>query len=77
MIIVSVGSSALSTVRLNMKQYGISLVLGAISMPITVLIRLILDDFILKFLHVHGAKVKHPALGFQVTISVNSLASLR
>lgn len=33
-----------------MTQWGISLVLGAMSMPIAVLIRLIPDEFILKFL---------------------------
>jgi P-type Ca2+ transporter type 2C len=49
-IIVSVGSSALSTVRLDMKQWGISLFLGALSLPIAVVIRLIPNDFIRKFL---------------------------
>lgn len=50
MVIVSVGSSALSTVRLDMKQWGISLFLGALSLPIAVVIRLIPNDFIRKFL---------------------------
>lgn len=46
MIIVSAGSTALSTVRLNATQWGISLLLGAISLPVAVLIRLIPDEFI-------------------------------
>lgn len=48
MIIVFVGSSALSTVRLDSMQWGISLLLGALSLPIGMLIRLIPDDFIRK-----------------------------
>jgi Ca2+-transporting ATPase len=47
-IIVFVGSSALSTVRLDSTQWGISLLLGALSLPIAMLIRLIPDDFIRK-----------------------------
>jgi len=47
-IIVFVGSSALSTVRLDSTQWGISLLLGALSLPIAVLIRLIPDDYIRK-----------------------------
>ena len=43
-----VGSSALSTVRLDSTQWGISLFLGALSLPIAMLIRLIPDDFIRK-----------------------------
>lgn len=46
MIIVSLGSSALSTVRLDLSQWGISLLLGALSLPIAMLIRLIPNDFI-------------------------------
>ena len=45
-IIVFVGSSALSTVRLDSTQWGISLLLGALSLPIAMLIRFIPDDFI-------------------------------
>lgn len=50
MLIVFVGSSALSTIRLSWAQWGISLILGAISLPIAVLIRLIPDDFIARFI---------------------------
>ena len=46
MIIVFVGSSALSTIRLDSTQWGISLLLGALSLPIAMLIRLIPVDFI-------------------------------
>lgn len=49
-IIVFVGGSALSAVRLNGTQWGISLLLGAISLPVAVLIRLIPNDFIRKFI---------------------------
>ncbi|RFU24941.1 hypothetical protein B7463_g11402, partial [Scytalidium lignicola] len=53
-IIVFAGSSALSTVRLSGTQWGISLILGAISLPVAVLIRLIPDDLIGKFVpHPH------------------------
>jgi Ca2+-transporting ATPase len=47
-MIVFIGSSALSTVRLDSTQWGISLLLGALSLPIAMLIRLIPDDFIRK-----------------------------
>lgn len=47
-IIVFLGSSALSTVRLDSTQCGISLLIGVLSLPIAVLIRLIPDDFIRK-----------------------------
>jgi Ca2+-transporting ATPase len=49
-LIVNIGSSALSTVRLDAKQWAISILLGALSLPIAVLIRLIPDDFIRRFL---------------------------
>jgi Ca2+-transporting ATPase len=49
-LIVFLGSSALSTVRLDSTQWAISLFLGALSLPIAVLIRLIPDDFIRKLL---------------------------
>lgn len=47
-MIVSFGTSALSTVSLDSTQWAISLLLGALSLPIAMLIRLIPDDFIRK-----------------------------
>jgi Ca2+-transporting ATPase len=49
-IIVAVGGRALSAVRLNGKQWGLSLILGAISLPVAVVIRLIPDEFIRKLI---------------------------
>lgn len=46
MLIIFVGGSALSTLPLNGTQWAISIIIGAISLPIAVLIRLIPDDFI-------------------------------
>jgi Ca2+-transporting ATPase len=46
LIIVKVGSSALSTVALDATEWGISLLLGAFSLPIGVLIRLTPNYFI-------------------------------
>jgi Ca2+-transporting ATPase len=49
-MIVGVGGKALSAVRLNGKQWGISLIIGAISLPVAVVIRLIPDEFIRKLI---------------------------
>jgi Ca2+-transporting ATPase len=64
-IIVSIGSSALSTVRLDMKQWAISLALGALSLPVAVLIRLIPDDFIRKLLPQSWGENQHLALDYE------------
>ncbi|RDL35880.1 uncharacterized protein BP5553_06492 [Venustampulla echinocandica] len=45
-IIIFAGSSALSTIRLDAKQWGITLIFGLISLPIGILIRLIPNEFI-------------------------------
>lgn len=45
-IIIFFGGSALSAVRLSGKQWVISLILGAISIPVGVFIRLIPDNLI-------------------------------
>lgn len=45
-MIVSVGGSAFSVVRQDLKAWGIALVLGAISIPIACLIRLVPDAFV-------------------------------
>jgi P-type Ca2+ transporter type 2C len=49
-LILFLGGSALSTMPLDAKQWGISIMLGAISLPVAVLIRLIPNDFIQKFI---------------------------
>jgi P-type Ca2+ transporter type 2C len=49
-IIIYFGGSALSTNRLNGTEWAISIIIGAISLPVAVLIRLIPDDFIRKFI---------------------------
>lgn len=49
-IIVNFGGSALSTIRLDSTQWAISILLGAFSLPIAVLIRLIPNSFIENFL---------------------------
>lgn len=50
MIIIFVGGSALSTVRLSGTQWVMSIVLGAISLPVAVLIRLIPNHFLREFI---------------------------
>ncbi|KAI4164666.1 MAG: hypothetical protein LQ342_001640 [Letrouitia transgressa] len=47
-MIVFVGGTAFSTVRLNGKQWAYCLILGLISMPVAILLRLIPDEFIRK-----------------------------
>ena len=49
-MIIFVGGSAFSVVRLNGTQWAISLVLGLISLPVAVVIRLIPDAFVAKIL---------------------------
>jgi P-type Ca2+ transporter type 2C len=49
-LIVSFGGSALSATRLSGIQWVVSLVLGAMCLPVAVLIRLIPNSFIKKFL---------------------------
>jgi len=54
-IIISVGGSALSTIRLDGTQWALSIAFGAISLPVAVLIRLIPNDFLLQFIsHTRG-----------------------
>jgi Ca2+-transporting ATPase len=52
-IIISVGGSALSTIRLDGTQWALSIAIGAISLPVAVLIRLIPNDFLLYFISHH------------------------
>ncbi|KAL2221164.1 putative calcium transporting P-type ATPase [Thermoascus aurantiacus ATCC 26904] len=49
-MIIFVGGQAFSVRRLNGPQWGYSLVLGAISVPVAVIIRLIPDEFIRKLI---------------------------
>lgn len=49
-MIIFVGGQAFSVTRLNGREWGISLVLGLISVPIAVIIRLIPDEFIRKLI---------------------------
>ena len=49
-MIIFVGGKAFSVVRLNGTQWAISIVIGLISLPIGILIRLIPDEFIARCL---------------------------
>ena len=49
-MIIFIGGRAFSVTRLNGPQWGYSLVLGALSLPVAVVIRLIPDAFVGKFL---------------------------
>jgi Ca2+-transporting ATPase len=56
-IIISVGGSALSTIRLDGTQWALSIAIGAISLPVAVLIRLIPNDFLLELIsNTHSRK---------------------
>jgi len=49
-MIIFIGGRAFSVTRLNGPQWGYSLVLGALSLPMAVVIRLIPDAFVARFL---------------------------
>jgi Ca2+-transporting ATPase len=49
-MIIFIGGNAFSVHRLNGAQWGYSLVLGAISLPVAVIIRLIPDEFIRRLI---------------------------
>lgn len=49
-LIIFVGGQAFSIVRLNGPQWAVSLVLGVISIPVAVIIRLIPDEFIRRLI---------------------------
>ena len=49
-LIVFVGDDALSTIPLNRAQWAYSLVLGAFSIPVAIILRLIPDEFIRAFI---------------------------
>jgi Ca2+-transporting ATPase len=51
LLIVFFGGEALSTEPLNATQWGISLGLGALSLVVAVIVRLIPDELIRKFMH--------------------------
>lgn len=56
-LIVSVGGRAFSTVRLSGKQWAYGLILGLISIPVAMLLRLIPDEFVGKIIP-HGFRRK-------------------
>jgi len=47
-VIIFIGGKSFSTTRLNGSQWGISIILGALSIPVGVLIRLIPDKLFSK-----------------------------
>ncbi|PYH99386.1 P-type calcium ATPase [Aspergillus ellipticus CBS 707.79] len=61
-LIIFVGGQAFSVHRLNGPQWGVSLVLGVISIPIGVIIRMIPDAFIQKLIPEFLTRKKRPQL---------------
>ena len=59
-LIIFVGGKAFSVTRLNGPQWGVSLVLGVISIPIAVIIRLIPDDLVRKLIPTVSFRKKGP-----------------
>jgi P-type Ca2+ transporter type 2C len=56
-LIISLGGSALSTIPLDGTQWALSIAVGAISLPVAILIRLIPNDFLRIFIpptHAHN-----------------------
>ncbi|PYH68142.1 putative P-type calcium ATPase [Aspergillus vadensis CBS 113365] len=61
-LIIFVGGQAFSVKRLNGAQWGVSLVLGVISLPVAVIIRLIPDEFISRLIPRFWQRKKGPEL---------------
>ncbi|KAF9890268.1 hypothetical protein FE257_006182 [Aspergillus nanangensis] len=61
-MIIFVGGQAFSVVRLNGAQWGVSLVLGVISLPVAVIIRLIPDELISRLIPRFWQRKKSPKL---------------
>lgn len=61
-LIIFVGGQAFSVVRLNGPQWGVSLVLGVISLPVGVIIRLIPDALIARLIPTFWHRKKGPEL---------------
>jgi Ca2+-transporting ATPase len=62
-VIVSVGGAAFSTHKLNGPQWGYSIVLGILSIPVAIIIRLIPDELFEKFIpHLPNRKRMSPTL---------------
>jgi Ca2+-transporting ATPase len=57
-LIIFFGGSALSATRLSAKEWAISIFLGAVSMPVAILIRLIPDEPLRRILHVGVSKTR-------------------
>jgi len=60
LLIVSVGGEALSTKPLDSVQWGISLALGAISLVVGVIVRLVPDELIRKLIHKYFQRTHAP-----------------
>ncbi|KAJ5450061.1 Calcium-transporting ATPase 2 [Penicillium daleae] len=68
-LIIFVGGAAFSVKRLDQgSQWAVSLVLGALSVPIAVIIRLIPDEFVSKLIP-HGWHGRHQKKGPELVIS--------
>ncbi|KAL4780476.1 putative P-type calcium ATPase [Aspergillus varians] len=61
-LIIFVGGHAFSVMRLTGAQWAVCLVLGVISLPVAVIIRLIPDEFIRKLIPTFEGRKKHPEL---------------
>ncbi|KAL4886566.1 hypothetical protein BJY04DRAFT_213327 [Aspergillus karnatakaensis] len=61
-LIIFVGGHAFSVTRLGAAQWGVCLVLGVISLPVAVIIRLIPDNFIRKLIPSFELRKKRPEL---------------
>jgi Ca2+-transporting ATPase len=65
-LIIFIGGQAFAVTRLNGPQWGVSLVLGVISLPIAIIIRLIPDEFIRRLIPPFW---RHKKSGPQVFVS--------
>ncbi|KKK16556.1 hypothetical protein P175DRAFT_0432081 [Aspergillus ochraceoroseus IBT 24754] len=61
-LIIFVGGHAFSVTKLTGAQWGVCLVLGVLSLPVAVVIRLIPDEFIRKFIPTFKGRKKRPEL---------------
>jgi Ca2+-transporting ATPase len=61
-LIIFVGGHAFSVARLNGGQWAVCLILGLISLPVAVIIRLIPDEFIRKLVPTFHRRKKRPEL---------------
>lgn len=66
-LIIFVGGQAFSVKRLNGPQWGVSLVLGVISIPVAIIIRLIPDEFIARLIPTFWHRKKGPEISISDT----------